>query len=219
MFKSVVIFIGPPGVGKGTQASLLADAFSIPKFATGDLLREALKNNTPLGIEAKTYMDSGKLVPDQLVLDLIKGKIAKIPNGIGFILDGFPRTLHQAEGLDVILSSLCHNVGLAIEFSMDEEERIVRLTGRRLCPNCQRTYHILFAPPKKDSLCDYCSVELVQRADDNEDVIRKRSVIYWETTKPLLEYYRQKNILMKVDASSSIENVFSRIKQIFSELN
>lgn len=219
MFKSVVVFIGPPGVGKGTQASLLADSFSIPKFATGDLLREALKNKTPLGIEAKNYMDSGKLVPDQLVLNLIKGKISDLHKETGFILDGFPRTFSQAEGLDEILSTLCHNVSLAIEFSMDEEERIARLTGRRLCPNCQRTYHILFAPPKKDTLCDYCSVQLVQRADDNEDVIRKRSSVYWETTEPLLSYYRRKNILKVVNASSSIENVFSRLKQIFSELN
>jgi adenylate kinase len=218
MFKSVVIFIGPPGVGKGTQATLLADSFSIPKFATGDLLRDALKNKTPLGIEAKNYMDSGKLVPDQLVLNLIKGKISDLPKELGFILDGFPRTLTQAEGLDEILSTLCHNVNLAIEFSMDEEERISRLTGRRLCPNCQRTYHILFAPPKVDALCDACSVQLVQRADDNEEVIRKRSVVYWETTEPLLNYYRQKNILKTVDVSSSIESVFSRIKQIFSEL-
>ncbi|MGL3711227.1 adenylate kinase [Leptospirillum ferriphilum] len=219
MFKSVVVFIGPPGVGKGTQASLLADSFSIPKFATGDLLREALKNKTPLGVEAKNYMDSGKLVPDQLVLNLIKGKISALDKETGFILDGFPRTLSQAQGLDEILLTLCHNVSLAIEFSMDEEERIARLTGRRLCPNCQRTYHILFAPPKKDSLCDYCSVQLVQRADDNEEVIRKRSAVYWETTEPLLNYYRQKNILKVVDASSSIENVFSRIKHIFQELN
>lgn len=218
MFKSVVLFIGPPGVGKGTQATMLSESFSIPKFATGDLLREALKNQTPLGLEAKKYMDSGKLVPDQLVLDLIRGKIADLQPGMGFILDGFPRTINQAQGLDDILSELCHNVNLALEFVMNEEDRIARLAGRRMCPKCQRTYHVLFAPPKKDLLCDICSVPLVQRADDNEDVIRQRSVVYWDVTRPLLDYYREKNVLKVVDATSSIENVFSQIKLIFSDL-
>lgn len=218
MFQSVVVFIGPPGVGKGTQAAILSEAYKIPKFATGDLLRESLKNNTPLGLEAKKYMDSGQLVPDQLVLNLIKDKILALPKGSGFILDGFPRTITQARTLDEILKELCHNVGLALEFKMDEEDRILRLTGRRLCPQCQKTYHVVFAPPKKELVCDVCGVSLIQRSDDNEDVIRQRSAVYWETTNPLLDYYRNHNILKTVDASSSIDGVLVQIKNIFDHL-
>ena len=218
MFQSVVVFIGPPGVGKGTQAAILSETYNIPKFATGDLLRESLKNNTPLGLEAKKYMDSGQLVPDQLVLNLIKDKILALPKGSGFILDGFPRTITQARTLDEILKELCHNVGLALEFKMDEEDRILRLTGRRLCPQCQKTYHVVFAPPKKELVCDVCGVSLIQRSDDNEDVIRQRSAVYWETTNPLLDYYRNHNILKTVDASSSIDGVLVQIKNIFDHL-
>lgn len=218
MFQSVVVFIGPPGVGKGTQAAILSETYNIPKFATGDLLRESLKNNTPLGLEAKKYMDSGQLVPDQLVLNLIKDKILALPKGSGFILDGFPRTITQARTLDEILKELCHNVGLALEFKMDEEDRILRLTGRRLCPQCQKTYHVVFAPPKKELVCDVCGVSLIQRSDDNEDVIRQRSAVYWETTNPLLDYYRNHNILRTVDASSSIDGVLVQIKNIFDHL-
>lgn len=218
MFNSVVVFIGPPGVGKGTQAAILSEEYSIPKLATGDLLRESLRNSTPLGLEAKKYMDSGQLVPDQLVLDLIRDKILPLPKESGFILDGFPRTINQASSLDEILKKMCHNVGLALEFKMDEEDRINRLTGRRMCPQCQKTYHIKFAPPKKDLLCDLCGTMLVQRSDDNEIVIRQRSAVYWEATNPLLDYYRRNSILKIVDASLSIPDVLAQIKSLFEQL-
>ncbi len=218
MFPFVVVFIGPPGVGKGTQAAILSEDYVIPKFATGDLLRESLRNKTPLGLEAKKYMDSGQLVPDQLVLDLIKDRIVGLPKETGFILDGFPRTISQAIALDDILKGLCHTVNLAVEFKMDEEARILRLTGRRLCPQCQKTYHIVFAPPKTDLLCDVCAISLIQRTDDNEDVIRQRSAVYWEATNPLLGYYRNNHVLKTVDASSSIDSVLLQIKNIFASL-
>ncbi|MHB1286953.1 MAG: adenylate kinase [Leptospirales bacterium] len=218
MFPFVVVFIGPPGVGKGTQASLLSEEYGMPKFATGDLLRESLRNKTPLGLEAKKYMDSGQLVPDQLVLDLIRDRILVLPKGTGFILDGFPRTISQARALDEILKGLCHTVNLALDFKMDEEARILRLTGRRLCPQCQKTYHIVFAPPKKDLLCDVCAIPLIQRTDDNEDVIRQRSAVYWEATNPLLDYYRSNGALNTVDASLSIESVVLQIKNLFASL-
>ncbi|MHB8543193.1 MAG: adenylate kinase [Leptospirales bacterium] len=218
MFKSVVVFIGPPGVGKGTQAAILSEEYKIPKLATGDLLRESLRNSTPLGLEAKKYMDSGQLVPDQLVLDLIRDKILPISNESGFILDGFPRTINQARSLDEILKKMCHNVNLALEFKMDEEDRINRLTGRRMCPHCQKTYHVKFAPPKNDLLCDLCGATLVQRSDDNESVIRQRSAVYWEATNPLLDYYRDNSVLKTVNASLSIDNVLTQIKLLFDHL-
>jgi adenylate kinase len=218
MFGSVVVFIGPPGVGKGTQAAKLSAAYSIPKFATGDLLRDALKHGTPLGLEAKKFMDGGQLVPDDLVLSLISEKIHEIPQSSGFILDGFPRTTTQAQSLDDILNKLCHNVGLALEFVMNEEDRIRRLSGRRICPQCQRTYHVLFAPPKKDMVCDADGTALIQRTDDDEKVIRQRSAVYWETTNPLLLYYKDRGILKTVDASKPIDLVLADIRNIFDQM-
>jgi adenylate kinase len=219
MFGSVVVFIGPPGVGKGTQAAKLSEAYAIPKFATGDLLREALKNGTQLGLQAKKFMDNGQLVPDELVLSLISEKIQEIPKSSGFILDGFPRTTAQAKSLDEILNKMCHNVGLALEFVMDEEDRISRLSGRRICPQCQRTYHVLFAPPKRDMVCDFDSTALIQRTDDDEKVIRQRSAVYWETTNPLLSYYKERGILRTVDASKPIDSVLADIRTLFDLMN
>lgn len=219
MFKARVVFIGPPGVGKGTQANLLADSLKVAKFATGDLLREALKNSTPLGLNAKKYMDAGQLVPDTLVLDLVYENIKSLQQDDSFILDGFPRTLSQAKSLDEFLNKMCHNIDLAVEFKMDEEERVLRLTGRRICPQCQRTYHIIYAPPINDNLCDYCSIPLKQRNDDQEDIIRQRSIVYWETTTPLIDYYKSKGVLKVVDASKPIKQVEEELINVFTNIS
>ena len=218
MINARIVFIGPPGVGKGTQANILGEFYNISKLATGDLLRDALKNHTPIGLNAKSYMDSGQLVPDSLVLELIYENIQSLPSKTGFILDGFPRTLSQAKSLDEFLERKGYNLDLAIEFIMDEEDRIARLSGRRLCPQCQRTYHILYAKPKFDSECDVCNVPLKQRTDDHEDIIRQRSAVYWEATKPLIEYYNKKHILKVVNASESISSVTDKVKNIFESL-
>jgi adenylate kinase len=218
LINARIVFIGPPGVGKGTQANILGEFYNISKLATGDLLRDALKNSTPIGLNAKSYMDSGQLVPDSLVLELIYENIQSLPSKTGFILDGFPRTLSQAKSLDEFLERKGYNLDLAIEFIMDEEDRIARLSGRRLCPQCQRTYHILYAKPKFDSMCDVCNVPLKQRTDDHEDIIRQRSAVYWEATNPLIEYYNKKHILKVVNASESISSVTDKVKNIFESL-
>jgi len=218
VINAKIVFIGPPGVGKGTQANFLSEVYQMYKLATGDLLREALKNSTPIGLSAKQYMDTGQLVPDSLVLELIYENILSLPSEAGFILDGFPRTLSQAKSLDEFFEKKGYNLDLAIEFVMDEEDRISRLTGRRLCPQCQRTYHVLYAKPKNDNLCDVCNVPLKQRTDDHEDIIRQRSVVYWEVTNPLIEYYKKKNILKVVDASKPIQEVTASVQTIFQSL-
>lgn len=215
MINAKIVFIGPPGVGKGTQANVLSEVYHISKLATGDLLREALKNSTPLGLNAKQYMDTGKLVPDSLVLELIYENILSLTSMAGFILDGFPRTLSQAKSLDEFLEKKGYNLDLAIEFVMDEEDRISRLSGRRLCPQCQRTYHVLYAKPKNDNICDVCNVSLKQRTDDHEDIIRQRSAVYWEATNPLIDYYKKKSILKVIDASKPITEVSASVKAIF----
>lgn len=218
MINARIVFIGPPGVGKGTQANQLAEFYDISKLATGDLLREALRNSTPIGLDAKQYMDTGQLVPDSLVLELIYENILSLPSMTGFILDGFPRTLSQAKSLDEFLEKKGYNLELAIEFVMDEEDRISRLSGRRMCPQCQRTYHVIYAKPKNDNYCDVCLVPLKQRTDDHEDIIRQRSTVYWEATMPLIDYYNKKNILKVIDASKSILEVTEEVKKVFDSL-
>lgn len=210
-----IVLIGPPGVGKGTQATRLVEKYAMVKISTGDLLRDSIKENSPLGVKAKNYMEKGELVPDHLVLDLVKEKIYS-PAAVkhSCIFDGFPRTIQQAQSLDMILEEHNAGINLVIEFTMDEEDRIVRLAGRRMCPKCQRTYHVAFAKPKEDSLCDVCRVSLVQRSDDNEQVIRQRSSVYWELTNPLLEFYAQRNILKTIDVNQSIDCVFDELNSL-----
>jgi len=207
-----IVFIGPPGVGKGTQATRLVEKYSMIKISTGDLLRDSIKENKELGIRAKNYMEKGELVPDELVLDLVKEKIhSGSIEKKSYIFDGFPRTIQQAKELDKILKENKSDINLVLEFTMDEEDRISRLAGRRMCPKCQRTYHMIFAKPKNDSLCDVCGVPLIQRSDDNEEVIRQRSSVYWEMTNPLLEFYSKRNILKTINVNRSIEEVFSEL--------
>ena len=199
-----IVLLGPPGSGKGTQTERLAAEFGFTKISTGDLLREAVRNGTELGTKAKGYMDAGKLVPDALVIGLIKEKLKGLKGGV--ILDGFPRSLEQAKALDEVLK-----VGLAVDLKVDQEALIKRLTERRSCRKCNAVYHLEFNPPRKEGVCDKCGGELYQRSDDTEKVVRERFATYTERTAPLTEFYRRKGVLRSVDGMGSIDDVYKRI--------
>ncbi len=199
-----IVLMGPPGSGKGTQTERLCAELKLTKISTGDLLREAVRLGTPLGLKAKSFMDAGKLVPNDLVIDLIKDKMKSVKGGV--ILDGFPRNLEQAEMLDKITK-----VDMAIDLQVDEEKLVKRLTLRRTCRNCASVYHLEFNPPKVEGKCDKCGGELYQRSDDTEKTVRERLRVYKESTFPLIEYYRKKGILKAVDGEGDIGVVFDRI--------
>jgi adenylate kinase len=199
-----IVLLGPPGSGKGTQTERLCAELKFTKISTGDLLREAVKLGTPLGVKAKSYMESGGLVPDQLVGDLIKEKLAGLKGGV--ILDGFPRTVEQAKMLDQIIT-----VDLAIDLEVDEELLVRRLTERRVCKACNSVFHLEFNPPKVAGKCDKCGSELIQRNDDSEKVVRERLRVYKEKTLPLTRYYYDKQILVRIDGQGDIAGVYGRI--------
>jgi len=199
-----IVLMGPPGSGKGTQTERLCVELKLTKISTGDLLRESVRLGTPLGIKAKSFMDAGKLVPNELVIDLIKEKMKSVKGGV--ILDGFPRNLEQAEMLDKITK-----VDMAIDLQVDEERLVKRLTLRRTCRNCASVYHLEFNPPKIDGKCDKCGGELYQRSDDTEKTVRERLRVYKESTFPLIEYYKKKGILKAVDGEGEIAEVYARI--------
>jgi len=199
-----IVLLGPPGSGKGTQTERLCAELKFTKISTGDLLREAVKLGTPLGVKAKSYMESGGLVPDQLVGDLIKEKLAGLKGGV--ILDGFPRTVEQARMLDQIIT-----VDMAIDLEVDEELLVKRLTERRVCKSCNSVFHLEFNPPKDTGKCDKCGSELIQRNDDSEKVVRERLRVYKEKTLPLTRYYYDKQILVRIDGQGDIGDVYQRI--------
>jgi len=209
-----IILLGPPGCGKGTQAKMLTEKYHIPQISTGDILREAVKNKTPLGLEAKTYMDSGKLVPDDVVIGIIQDRLKQPDCEKGFILDGFPRTVVQAEALDDTLKTMGKKIEHAISISVDEEELLRRLTGRRTCRSCGAMFHILFNPPKKEGICDKCSGELYQRDDDKEETIRNRLNVYNQQTAPLIDYYQKKELLRTIESVGKIEDIFRKIEEV-----
>ncbi len=202
-----LIFLGPPGVGKGTVAKLLLKDLAIPQISTGDLLREAVKENSPLGKEAKSYMDSGKLVPDNLVIDLIKKRISNEDCKKGFILDGFPRTIPQAESLEI------NNIKIdkVLNFIASKKTIIERLSGRRICKNCNAIYHIKNIPPKKEGVCDKCGGKLIQRDDDKPEAIERRLEVYKKQTEPLIEYYKKKGILVDIDTERPLPNILNDV--------
>ncbi len=208
-----LVFLGPPGAGKGTQAKKLAQELNLKHISTGDLLREAVKNQTPLGQKAKEYMDRGELVPDELIIALIEEVMP--PEG-GVILDGFPRTIKQAEALDELFERKSLKIDRAILFDAPDEEIIKRLTGRRTCPDCGAVYHIVFNPPKRDEVCDRCGAKLLQRKDDSEEVVKNRLEVYRKQTAPLIDYYEKKSILVKLDASKNIDEVYRSLKSVLS---
>jgi adenylate kinase len=208
-----VVFLGAPGVGKGTQADRIAVEYQVAKISTGDLLREAVRNQVALGIVAKSYMDQGKLVPDAVVIGLVKEKLADPNCANGFVLDGFPRTVAQAEELGTVLTFKEIALDRVLNLQVSREDIVRRLSGRRSCPKCQATYHVDFARPKVDEICDRCGEPLVQRSDDRRDAIEMRLKVYDEQTAPLVRYYDERRLLSAVDASGAADVVFQHLLQ------
>lgn len=206
-----LILLGPPGAGKGTQAKMLTDRFGIPQISTGDILRGAVKEGTPMGLKAKSFMDAGGLVPDEVVVGIVRERLQKGDCATGFILDGFPRTVAQADALKETLRLLGKDLDAVISLEVDVEALVERLTGRRTCKNCGRGFHVKFDPPKLAGACDACGGELVQRDDDREETIRKRLEVYHQQTAPLVAYYRNDSLLTSVDGMREIDTVQRQI--------
>ena len=208
-----LILLGPPGAGKGTQAKMMVDRWKIPQISTGDILRAAVRDERPLGLEAKGYMDRGELVPDRVVIGIIAERLQEEDASAGFILDGFPRTIPQAEALQEILDNLGRKINSVVSIEVEEEKLVVRLTGRRMCKGCGESFHLVFNPPTRDGVCDRCGGELYQRDDDREETIRQRLAVYGEQTEPLIAYYDEQGILKRVEGNDSKDQIFSRIVQ------
>ena len=209
-----LILLGAPGVGKGTQADQLSVRFGCPKISTGEILREAVRNKTTLGLEAKACMDEGKLVPDSIVVGIVRDKLGEPACARGFFLDGFPRTVPQAEELGRMLEGRGSRLDRVVNVMVTREEVVKRLTGRRTCPKCQAVFHVDFAPPACAGKCDRCGGELVQRADDKRDTVEARLKVYEEQTEPLIHYYRQKMLLSDIDGSGPVEVVQRRFVEV-----
>jgi len=206
--------MGLPGAGKGTQAEKIVDEFQIPHISTGDMFRSAIQEGTEMGLEAKSYMDKGLLVPDEVVIGIVKDRLGKDDCNNGFLLDGFPRTVAQAEALDVMLAEMGKKIDNVVNIDVDKESLLSRLTGRRICRKCGATYHVLFNPPKVDGVCDKCGGELYQRDDDKEETVATRLDVNLKQTEPLLKYYQEKNVLTMVNGNQEIDEVFSNVEKI-----
>ena len=204
--KSTIVLLGPPGSGKGTQGEKLSDELGYTRLSTGDMLREAVRNGTDLGKKAKEYMDSGALVPNDLIIGLMKEKIAQAKGGV--ILDGFPRTVEQADALAEQL-----DVDLALNLDVADEELINRLTKRRSCPDCNAVYHLIYNPPKTESVCDKCGAKLYQRDDDKEETVANRLKVYRENTMPLIDYYEKKGVLVTIKGVGSIDDIYAQVEK------
>jgi adenylate kinase len=211
-----LVFLGAPGVGKGTQADKVAAQYGVRKISTGDLLREAVRNQTKLGLEAKGYMDQGKLVPDSVVIGLVRDKLADSSYAKGFILDGFPRTVPQAEELGTVLKERGFQLDRVINFKVSRADVVKRLSGRRSCPKCQTTYHVDFAPSRKGNLCDRCGEALIQRSDDQREAIETRLRVYEEQTAPLINFYEKKNLLSHLDGAGAVEAVYQSLTKVLA---
>lgn len=209
-----IIMLGAPGAGKGTQAKKIAAKYSIPHISTGDIFRANIKDGTELGKKAKTFMDQGLLVPDELVVDLVVDRVQQADCENGYVLDGFPRTIPQAESLDAALAKLNDKIDYAINVEVPDENIIRRMSGRRACIGCGATYHIEHIPPKKEGICDTCGKELVLRDDDKPETVQKRLGVYHEQTQPLIEYYTKKNALVEVDGTQDMQVVFENIVKV-----
>ncbi len=209
-----VVLLGAPGAGKGTQAKMLIEKYKIPQISTGDILRKAVADGTPLGKEAKVIMDQGGLVSDKIVLGLVEERIKQPDCKAGFILDGFPRNTAQAEALDKMLSAMGAPLTIALNIDVDMNDLLKRLTGRRTCKGCQQMYNVHFSPPKKDGVCDKCGGMLFQRDDDKEETIKKRLDVYQKQTAPLIDYYSKKNIMKTVMGVGSIDEIFKKVTAV-----
>ena len=209
-----IIMLGAPGAGKGTQAKQSADKYSIPHISTGDIFRANIKNGTELGKKAKQYMDQGALVPDELTCDLVMDRIQQDDCKNGFVLDGFPRTIPQAEALDAALGKINEKMDYAIDVDVSDENIVNRMSGRRACLNCGATYHLISIPPKVEGICDRCGSEIVLREDDKPETVQKRLKVYHEQTQPLIDYYKNQGILKSVDGTQPMDEVFKAIVTI-----
>jgi adenylate kinase len=209
-----LILLGPPGAGKGTQAKRLIDKYGIPQISTGDILRAALKERTELGIKAKEYMDKGALVPDEVVIGIIRDRLTQPDCQKGYMLDGFPRTVVQAEALDGVLKKMGSKIDHVISIEVASDELMKRLTGRRTCRKCGSGYHVVFDPPKKADGCDKCDGDLYQRDDDNETTVGSRLQVYENQTKPLIDYYTKKSLIRPIQGTGSIDDIFGRITAV-----
>lgn len=211
-----IILLGPPGAGKGTQAKKIQENYKFPHISTGDILRENINNNTSLGLKAKSYMSRGELVPDELLITIIKDRLLKKDCQNGFMLDGYPRTIPQADALQMILTESGEMIDAVLNIFVDDEELINRLSGRRMC-KCGASYHVLFNPPAHENLCDVCKGELYQRDDDKPETVRNRLNVYKKQTQPLINYYTNKKILKTIDGSKDIPQIFEEIKEVLDK--
>lgn len=213
-----LIMLGPPGAGKGTQAQKICNDFNTVQISTGDILREEVSNNTKLGKEAKNYMDKGELVPDEVILGMMDNKLFGPDSPEGYILDGFPRTVPQAEGLDKLYDEHNEELDAIIVMEVPKDEIVKRLTARRTCKNCNKVYNLLFMPPEKEGVCDECGGELVQREDDKEETVLNRLKVYEEETAPLVDYYTGTGKLKRVDSEGTPDEVYKNIKEVLNNL-
>lgn len=209
-----IVLLGPPGAGKGTQAKKIVQQYSIPHISTGDIFRKNITEQTPLGKKAKEYIDQGLLVPDELTIDIVKDRLMQDDCSEGFLLDGFPRTVFQAESLDSFLKKLDKVIECALLIEVPRENILMRMTGRRMCKNCGASYHVTFNPPKADGKCDLCGGPLVQRKDDTEATVKERLKVYDEQTQPLIDYYAEQDKLIEIDGTQDIDVVFDIAKDV-----
>jgi adenylate kinase len=214
-----LVLLGPPGAGKGTQAARLADRFGIPQISTGDILREHVQENTMLGVRARTYMDRGEYVPDEVVVEMVMDRLREPDAEKGFILDGFPRTVRQAEALEASLADAARPLSAVLRFAIDDEMAIRRLSGRWTCPVCKRTYNMEFKPPAQEGVCDFDGTELERRADDDELTVRRRIEVYREQTEPLERFYRDRGLLREVNAQAREDDVTDRTIDLLDEID
>jgi adenylate kinase len=212
-----LVLLGPPGAGKGTQAELIIEKYNIPHISTGDIFRTAIKEGTPMGVEAKRYMDSGQLVPDDVVVGIVKERLTKGDCQKGFLLDGFPRTISQADSLTAFLNNSGRKLTAVINIEVDSQILLKRLTGRRVCRNCAAVYHVESKPSKVAGVCDHCGGEVYQRDDDTSETVRKRLEVYQAQTEPLINYYRAKDLLFSFDGQIAIKALFEQIYKMLED--
>lgn len=213
-----LVLMGLPGAGKGTQAEKIVEKYGIPHISTGDMFRAAMKEGTELGLKAKSFMDQGALVPDEVTIGIVRERLSKEDCQKGFLLDGFPRTVPQAEALEDILTELNKKIDYVINIDVDQEILMERLTGRRICKSCGGTYHLVFNPPSKEGTCDRCGGELYQRADDNAETVNNRLQVNIEQSKPLLDFYETKGYLKNINGQQDIDKVFVDVDQLLGSL-